>query len=132
MTPTYLGRHKTKGTPYMFNFCPCVPNFTPFALRLVDSQIIEIFCFPIGYSSEIFKKKKKKERKKLKIRNSKFQNTHCNLVRTIGKEIQDKFEQFRLRFVGGIFKSSLPLGQISIFIIKKKQTSVFLLGPLGR
>ncbi len=36
----------------------------------------------------------------LKIRNSKIQNS--NFVMTVEKKFQEKFEIFRLRFVGGV------------------------------
>ena len=49
--------------PYMSNYCPRVPNFTPFC------PIIEVFDFSIGYNGkfEVF------ERKSLKIGIPKFE-----------------------------------------------------------
>ena len=56
--------------------------------RTIKKQMIDVFDFSIGYNGEfgIF------EKKSLKIRKSKFQNPKCSFVRTIGKKIQDKFQ----------------------------------------
>ncbi len=43
---------------------------------------------------------RKKNRWKLEIRN--FKNSQCTFLRTIGRKIHDKFENFWLRFVQGV------------------------------
>ena len=105
--------HKAKGSPNMWNCYPRVSNFTPFSstiARFPDKSgfwfLHRLQCWiwnfekkSLKIQTQTFKKKKKNET----TETQNFNNPQRSFVTTIGKKIQDQFENIWLRFVGVAF-----------------------------
>ncbi len=81
----------------MLNYYPRVANFIPFCSTITRFPDNWAFWFLHRLQWWIWKSKNS-----LKIGNSKFKNLKSIFVRTIRRNIQDKFENNWPRFVGGI------------------------------
>ncbi len=74
---------------------PRVPNFSPLTLRSLGFQKL-MFLVSLMVNLKFSKKNH------YKSRNQNFQKSQRRFVRTTEKKIQDKFENFWLRFVGEV------------------------------